>query len=171
MKPNATRLYEIYQAWVEALQDVSDVEGLRPGFVLNLLPKTAAAVAKTNGVGNTFGLEDDQSYICTYNRTVLLWWICTNRHQVWQFTTSWARAEDDLRMTTWHQSLLARHHEINKQLGIASDFVYMGDAGEWQKPYPAYGASNLEKLRQVRDQYDPNLVFTKLNWGGFKLGY
>lgn len=74
-------------------------------------------------------------------------------------------------MTTWHQSLLAYHHEINKRLGIATEFVYMGDAGEWQKPYPAYGASNLEKLRQVRDQYDPNLVFTKLNWGGFKLGY
>ncbi|KAJ0116233.1 FAD binding domain-containing protein [Diaporthe amygdali] len=153
MEPNATRLYEIYQAWVEAIQDVSDVEGLRPGLVLNLLPKTAASVAKTNGVGNTFGLDDDQSYI------------------LWQFTTSWAREEDDLRMTTWHQSLLARHHEINKQLGIATEFVYMGDAGEWQKPFPAYGADNLEKMRQVRDQYDPDLVFTKLNWGGFKLGY
>lgn len=71
MEPNATRLYEIYQAWVEAIQDVSDVEGLRPGLVLNLLPKTAASVAKTNGVGNTFGLDDDQSYICTCSGTVL----------------------------------------------------------------------------------------------------
>lgn len=72
MKPNATRLYEIYQSWVDALQDVSDVEGLRPGFVLNLLPKTAATVAKTNGVGNIFGMEDDQSYMSTCNRTKLL---------------------------------------------------------------------------------------------------
>lgn len=69
MKPNATRLYEIYQSWVNALQDVSDVEGLRPGFVLNLLPKTAATVAKTNGVGNAFGLEDDQPYMSMCNGT------------------------------------------------------------------------------------------------------
>lgn len=89
----------------------------------------------------------------------------------WQFTTSWARAEDDLRMTAWSKSLLARHHEINKARGLAVDFVYMGDAGEWQSPFPAYGQENLEKMRQIRDQYDPNLTFTKLSWGGFKLGY
>ncbi|KAF6803641.1 FAD binding domain-containing protein [Colletotrichum sojae] len=153
IKPDAARLYEIYQAWVEAIQDVADVEGLRPTYILNIVPKSASTVAKTNGVGNTFGLDDDQSYI---------WW---------QFTTSWARAEDDLRMTAWTQSLLARHHEINRKLGLATEFIYMGDAGEFQKPFPQYGAENLEKMRAVRDQYDPDLVFTKLNWGGFKLGY
>lgn len=55
--------------------------------------------------------------------------------------------------------------------GLGTDFVYMGDAGEWQKPFPAYGKENFDRMRQIRDQYDPNLVFTKLNWGGFKLGY
>ncbi|KAF9872084.1 FAD binding domain-containing protein [Colletotrichum karsti] len=153
IKPDADRLYEIYESWVEAIQDVLDVEGLRPTYILNLVPKSALTVAKTNGVGNTFGLDDTESYI---------WW---------QFTTSWARAEDDLRMTAWHESLLSRHHEINKAKGLATEFIYMGDAGEYQKPFPQYGAENVEKMRQIRGQYDSDLTFTKLNWGGFKLGY
>ncbi|KAF0329386.1 FAD binding domain-containing protein [Colletotrichum asianum] len=153
IKPDADRLYEIYQSWVEAIQDVADVEGLRPTYILNLLPASALTPSKTNGIGNTFGLEDDQPYI---------WW---------QFTTSWARAEDDLRMTAWHESLLAHHHEINKAKGLATEFIYMGDAGEFQKPLPQYGAANVERMRSVRDQYDPDLTFTKLSWGGFKLGY
>ncbi|KAI8299942.1 hypothetical protein K4K61_010244 [Colletotrichum sp. SAR11_59] len=133
--------------------DVADVEGLRPTYILNLLPASALTPSKTNGIGNTFGLEDDQPYI---------WW---------QFTTAWARAEDDLRMTAWHESLLAHHHEINKAKGLATEFIYMGDAGEFQKPLPQYGAANVERMRSVRDQYDPDLTFTKLSWGGFKLGY
>ncbi|VUC35662.1 unnamed protein product [Clonostachys rosea] len=153
IKPDSERLYEIYQSWIEAIQDVADVEGLRPTFILNLVPRTALTVAKTNGVGNAFGLDDDQSYI---------WW---------QYTTSWARAEDDLRMTAWHRSLLEREHSINKQKGLATEFIYMGDAGEFQSPFPEYGAGNMEKMRQIRDAYDPDLTFTKLNWGGFKLGY
>lgn len=64
IKPDASQLYEIYQIWRAALEDVADVKGLFPTFVLNLVPRTAATVAKTNGIGNTFGLDDDQSYIC-----------------------------------------------------------------------------------------------------------
>jgi hypothetical protein len=40
------------------------VEGLLPTFVLNLVPKSASTVAKTNGIGNTFGLDDKESFIC-----------------------------------------------------------------------------------------------------------
>ncbi|KAK7446490.1 hypothetical protein CaCOL14_010898 [Colletotrichum acutatum] len=151
--PDADRLYEIYQAWVEAITDIADIEGVRPTFILNTVPRTALAVGKNNGIGNTFGLDAGQSYV---------WW---------QITTSWARPEDDLRMTAWSQNFLAHHHEINRQLGLATEFVYMGDAGEWQKPFPAYGQGNLQKMKDIRAQYDPNMVFSKLNWGGFKLGH
>lgn len=64
MKPDANQLHEIYQIWRAAIEDVADVKGLFPTFVLNLVPRTAATVAKTNGIGNTFGLDDDMSYIC-----------------------------------------------------------------------------------------------------------
>ncbi len=45
------------------MDEISDVEGLVPTFVMNVLPKSALSVAKNNGIGNTWGLDDDQSYI------------------------------------------------------------------------------------------------------------
>lgn len=60
---------------------------------------------------------------------------------------------------------------MNKQKGLASDFLYMGDSGEWQDSISTYGDRNIQKMRKIRDLYDPDLTFTKLNWGGFKLGY
>jgi hypothetical protein len=47
------------------VDEISDVEGLVPTFVMNILPASALSVAKNNGIGNTWGLDDDQSYICT----------------------------------------------------------------------------------------------------------
>lgn len=66
MKPDGPQLYRIYQAWKKAVEDISDVEGLYPTFVMNVLPASAASVAKNNGVGNTWGLLDDEPYIREY---------------------------------------------------------------------------------------------------------
>ncbi|KAK7754346.1 hypothetical protein SLS62_003639 [Diatrype stigma] len=152
VKATATaRLYEILKAWKVAVGEVSDVQGLHATFVLNTMPKSAATVAKTNAVGNVWGLEDEESLI------------------IWQLSTGWDNESDDLRMTAWSKNFIEYHHSINQNLGVASEFVYMGDAGEFQNPYLGFPAANVEKLREVRASYDPNQVFVKLNWGGFKL--
>ncbi|RSM01156.1 hypothetical protein CDV31_011465 [Fusarium ambrosium] len=153
IKPDAEQLIYIYDQWIAAIDEIVDVPGILPTFILNFAPKSAVTVSKRNGIGNTFGLNDDQSYI---------WW---------QFTTSWANEEDDLRVTAWQQHHLARLHEDNRAKGLATDFLYMGDAAEWQDPIQTYGKKNIQRMRKIRDAYDPDLTFTKLNWGGFKLGY
>ncbi|KAJ8122831.1 hypothetical protein ONZ43_g1072 [Nemania bipapillata] len=152
MKPDGAQLYRIYQGWRAAVQDVIDVEGLYPTFVMNILPKSAASVAKTNGVGNTWGLDDDESWI------------------IWQFSTGWANAVDDLRMTNWARSLSDYWHAENTAKGLASEFLYAGDAGEFQNIFNGYPIENVRRMRAVRDAYDPSGTFTRLNWGGFKLG-
>ena len=53
------------------MDEISDVEGLYPTFVMNILPASALSIAKNNGIGNTWGLDDDQSYICTWLRPLL----------------------------------------------------------------------------------------------------
>jgi FAD/FMN-containing dehydrogenase len=60
---------------------------------------------------------------------------------------------------------------MNKQNGLAREFVYMGDAGEWQDPFAGFAPANVQRMREIRAAYDPNGTFSKLNWGGFKLGY
>ncbi|KAI1131364.1 FAD binding domain protein [Nemania abortiva] len=152
MKPDGAQLYRIYQAWRAAVDDVIDVEGLYPTFVMNIMPKSAASVAKNNGVGNTWGLDDEESLI------------------IWQFSTGWSNAVDDLRMTNWARSLLDYWHAENVAKGLAHDFLYAGDAGEFQNVFTGYPIENVRRMREVRDAYDPTGTFRRLNWGGFKLG-
>ena len=59
MKPNAKVLFSIYKAWKDALDKVADVQGLYPTFVTNVISPTSVRVAKTNGVGNVWGLEEE----------------------------------------------------------------------------------------------------------------
>ncbi|KAI1149922.1 FAD-binding domain-containing protein [Nemania diffusa] len=152
MKPDAAQLYRIYQGWRAAVEDVIDVEGLYPTFVMNIIPKSSASVAKNNGVGNTWGMDDNESLI------------------IWQFSTGWANAVDDLRMTNWARSLLDYWHAENTAKGLASEFLYAGDAGDFQNVFNGYPIENVRRMRAVRNAYDPTGTFTRLNWGGFKLG-
>ncbi|KAM5341958.1 hypothetical protein ACJ41O_014989 [Fusarium nematophilum] len=151
IEPNAKQLLHIFNTWKQAIKQVEDVQGIRPTLVFNMAPRTAARVAKTNGIGNTYGLDDKKSYI---------WW---------QFVTSWANAEDDARVTTWSRSLLERLHAENRAKGLSAEFLYAGDAAEWQNVFGTFPRVNRRKMRQIRDKYDPDLVFTNLNSGGFKL--
>ncbi len=73
-------------------------------------------------------------------------------------------------MTNWARSLLDFWHAENQAKGLASEFIYMGDAGEYQDPFAGFPVENVERMRQIRAMYDPTGVFTRLNWGGFKLG-
>jgi hypothetical protein len=73
-------------------------------------------------------------------------------------------------MTNWARSLVDYWHQENQNKGLSSEFIYMGDAGEFQDPFPGFPLKNVQRMREIRDAYDPLGTFTRLNWGGFKLG-
>ncbi|KAL5334997.1 hypothetical protein BJX70DRAFT_410961 [Aspergillus crustosus] len=150
IKADAEALIELYKAWRDSVEEISDVEGLGPTFVPNVISPAAARVARANGIGNVWGLEEEPLII-------------------WQFSTSWTNARDDLRVESWSRLLLERLHAINREKGIASEFVYMGDAGDWQDPFAGFPVENVHRLQDIQRDYDPSGVFTRLNWGGFKL--
>ncbi|KAJ5150790.1 uncharacterized protein N7500_010979 [Penicillium coprophilum] len=152
MTPNADVFTTMIETWKNAVKDIADVKSLRPTFVANISPASAARVAKTNGIGNVWGLEDE----------ALIWW---------QLSTSWELPQDDLRVQSWARRLTEHLHESNKQNGLAREFVYMGDAGEWQDPFVGFAPANVQRMKDIRAAYDPNGTFSRLNWGGFKLGY
>ncbi|KAF4549947.1 FAD-binding domain-containing protein 74 [Elsinoe fawcettii] len=153
IRTDADRLIEIYREWRNAADALADVEGFAVTFVLNGAPKSAATVALTNGVGNAWGLADDDNYI---------WW---------QFATNWRNAEDDLRVTSWSNSLLERLHRENVELGLATEFLYAGDTNEFQNVYLGFPQENQDRLFEIRERYDPEGVFKSLNFGGYKLGF
>ncbi|PQE24725.1 FAD binding domain-containing protein [Rutstroemia sp. NJR-2017a WRK4] len=151
MRPDADQLYSFYQIWKAAVDEIADVDGLYPTFVLNLDPASANTVAKTNGIGNVWGADDSQSAI---------WY---------QTSTGWNLAKDDLRVQTWSRQLTAKLHALNQAKGLSTEFIYMGDAGEDQDPWVGMPVENVERMKMVRAKYDGGGVFTYLNWGGFKL--
>ncbi|KAL4815714.1 FAD binding domain protein [Aspergillus spinulosporus] len=152
MYPDAEVLYSMFETWKAAVAQIADIQDLYPTFVINLSPASAASVAKTNHIGNTWGLSEEP----------LIWW---------QVTTGWDRAEDSLRVEAWVRHLVEHLHANNKRNGLAREFIYMGDAGEWQDPFVGFPPENVQRMRDIRQIYDPTGTFSRLNWGGFKLGY
>ncbi|PBP15721.1 FAD-binding domain-containing protein [Diplocarpon rosae] len=146
------QMRKIYEAWKLAIDDVKGVEGLAPGLVLNIVSKSTMTVAKQNGIGNTWGLDDSEDLM------------------IWQLSSSWANPKDDIRMTAWQRGFIDYWHRENQQLGLAREFIYMGDAGEFQDPFAGFPLENVRRMRDIRAAYDPLEVFSRLNWGGFKLG-
>ncbi|KAJ5689372.1 hypothetical protein N7462_003764 [Penicillium macrosclerotiorum] len=151
MKPDPEALYSIYKAWKDSVDKISDVQGLYPTFVTNVHSAGAARVGRTNGIGNVWGLMEEPMIL-------------------WQFSTGWDLQQDDLRIEAWSRQLAEHLHAINVKKGLAFDFVYMGDAGEWQDPFAGFPVENIDRMRDIRALYDPEGIFSRLNWGGFKLG-
>ncbi|KAI0147047.1 hypothetical protein GGR57DRAFT_477713 [Xylariaceae sp. FL1272] len=149
--PDAAQLIKIYRAWKDAIDAISDVEGLLPTFVLNVTPQGAARVGQTNGIGNVWGLDASIPTI------------------IWQFANNWINPADDIRMSLWASQLADYWQSQNEEIGLASDFLYMGDTSETQDPFQGFPRENVDRMVRIRRDYDPLRVFTALNWGGFKL--
>ena len=69
---------------------------------------------------------------------------------------------------TWQTNIREEMHAANMGAGVGLDFIYLNDAGDDQDPFAAIPAENLERMKSVREKYDPDFVFTELV-GGFKL--
>jgi hypothetical protein len=62
--------------------------------------------------------------------------------------------------------------EVTKELkakGLHAEYLYMNDAGEGQKVFESYGRENLERLKDIREKYDPLKVYSELMPGGWKV--
>ncbi|CAJ0544039.1 Ff.00g040520.m01.CDS01 [Fusarium sp. VM40] len=151
MIPDVEQIKWIFRTWKAAVDDIDDVKGLYPTLVFNTIPKIAQAVAKNNGIGNIWGLPAKESLL------------------IWQFSTAWAQAEDDIRITNWLRQTFDFIESLNREKKLARDFLYMGDISEIQDPFASFPLENVQRLRKIRDAYDPERIFVSLNWGGFKI--
>ena len=87
----------------------------------------------------------------------------------WVISTRWENAEDDKKIIAWHTKLVSDLHAQNKRRGVALDFLYYNDCHGGQDAFSTFPDANLRKMRKIRKKYDPELVFTKLVPGGFKI--
>jgi hypothetical protein len=84
---------------------------------------------------------------------------------------SWSKAEDDAEITQFIEEVNAKIESQLKEKGLMARYIYLNDADKGQEVFESYGAENVEKLKAIREKYDPNRVFTDLMPGGFKIAH
>jgi hypothetical protein len=71
-----TTLQEMFTLYKADTLQMANITGFSANLVFQPIPKSATTVAKTNGMGNTWGVDNTKAYICKY----LLLFISTEFH-------------------------------------------------------------------------------------------
>ncbi|KAL4812885.1 hypothetical protein BDW67DRAFT_193202 [Aspergillus spinulosporus] len=86
---------------------------------------------------------------------------------VWDY--SWEDSADDELLYELAQSAREQLDEYAQSIGAYNEYIYLNYAGRTQDPLRGYGLENLEFLRHVSEELDPDGVFQRLVRGGFKI--
>lgn len=126
------------------------IKGMRWTLVLQpLLPMWTR-----KGDGNPMGLSDGEEYPLV----------------VVSFTVNWALSKDDEVVQRITREAIEQIEAYAQEKGTHHRFLYLNYCAKWQKPFEGYGKKNLEFLRGVCREVDPEGLFQKGCRGGFKLG-
>lgn len=83
----------------------------------------------------------------------------------------WSDSADDYRITQYAQEFLATVDNSSQAEGMFYPFLYLGDAAAGENPFATYWrGQSLNKMKAIRQRYDPDAVFQRLQPGGFKIG-
>ena len=73
-------------------------------------------------------------------------------------------------MTQYAHEFLAAVDNSSRAEGLFYPFLYLGDAAAGENPFATYGkGQSLNKMRAIRQQYDPDAGFQRLQPGDFKI--
>jgi hypothetical protein len=86
------------------------------------------------------------------------------------FTVNWALGKDDDVVQRITREAIEQIDAFAQDKGTAHRYRYLNYCAGWQKPFKGYGEENLEFLRGVGRQVDPEGLFQRGCTGGFKLG-
>ncbi|KAH6705264.1 hypothetical protein BKA61DRAFT_492963, partial [Leptodontidium sp. MPI-SDFR-AT-0119] len=131
---------------------LADVRGFFTA--LSVMPITSNIIAASTGNGgNPLGLNAS---------SVPALWLVES--------PSWKDGESDILVDSTHEKANA---EIKANLEAAGHsmlpFVYLSDAAKGQPVFEGYGTESWDRLKAIRDVYDPAEVFQKLVTGGAKV--
>jgi hypothetical protein len=57
-------LQNMYTTFKAATGSLTNVSGFSAQLVFQAIPKSATTIAQTNGIGNTWGIDNAKAYIC-----------------------------------------------------------------------------------------------------------
>lgn len=137
---------------VTTAPELEEIKSLTSGtMALGVQPISSSAIRAGDARGgNALGLD-------SVNQT---WFVLA--------TAWWFSDGDEIAHNATH-AINDRVENVAKSDGNYVPYIFMNDASWDQDVIGHYGAENVERLREVQRKYDPELVFQKLAFGGFKL--
>lgn len=82
----------------------------------------------------------------------------------------WSSELDTPVMTNFIRRVTTRFRRRAEELGMFHPYLFQNHAYEEQNVFSGYGEANLQRLRRIRREVDPDGVFQVLQPGFFKLG-
>lgn len=138
-----------FEKWNASYPVVKDVADLLYCLVLEPLPP---ALYQRHAAENALGLT---------GRTDAL--------VVALLSIAWTNASDDAIVYSTSNALIEDIKTAAKDLGGLDPYICMSYAGQEQDVIGSYGAESVKKLKQVRQEVDPQGIFTHQAPGGFKI--
>ncbi|KAI9734316.1 MAG: hypothetical protein M1834_002420 [Cirrosporium novae-zelandiae] len=81
----------------------------------------------------------------------------------------WSDAADDDKINNFLTSINANITTWLDSRDLGSKYLYLNDADAIQPVFQGYPAENLRRLKDIRNKYDPGMVYTKMMPGGWKV--
>ena len=148
---SAAMLAKFFDISNSSLQAVKDIPGIAWSVTYEPLPTAITAHAASSG-GNALGLDASDGNLV-----------------IGLLNVEWLGEEYDAAIIAAAKEMFAQADEAAREMGLASEYIYLNYADFWQDPIVGYGEENVERLRAVSRKYDPEAVFQKRVPGGFKL--
>ncbi|KAF5859001.1 hypothetical protein ETB97_003492 [Aspergillus alliaceus] len=125
----------------EEIQSIKKSPGFYPNLVIQPLYEAAIRAQKDRG-GSATGIA------------------ANGRLTVVLLTALWENAQDDAQMNAFARKWVERSTAATKNAGKHRPWLYINYASPDQDPFLGYGKANLQMLRDIHREFDPQGLFT-----------
>ncbi|CZR66000.1 related to 6-HYDROXY-D-NICOTINE OXIDASE [Phialocephala subalpina] len=144
------QIFEIFNSTVYNTLSIIE-EDVTWGITAEPFPPILTQYGKLNG-GNILGLDPSDGPLILFLATV-----------------TWHDSVNDLPITQAIETYFSQIDTLSKSLGLYNEYSYLNYAYKDQKVMKGYGKENLQQMKSLSKQFDPEGVFQRLVPGGFKL--
>ncbi|KUJ06654.1 FAD-binding domain-containing protein [Mollisia scopiformis] len=142
---------DIMHIYIEETEKIRHLKHLLSSIPMQIITKAEIAHFLKNG-SNCLGLDPGDGPLLLLETAML-----------------WTDPKDDATVLQTSKNILDRSIALAKERGLHHPFLYQNYAGKRQDVFGSYGEKNLARLRKIRDEYDPDHVFTRLSPGYFNV--
>lgn len=141
----------IANTFVAEIDPVKEAEGIIPATVMQIITTDTLTHMEKNG-GNPLGLSASDGPLILLNVAIM-----------------WTDPADDDAVLQAASNIVSKTVAKAEEMGLASEYIYMNYASQFQDVVPSYGRRNHALLRHISRKYDPEQVFQRLQPGYFKV--